>query len=165
MPASRPESLWLLRKGHVPWARLLSYVIVFSTIAVKSPAQPKAANYDEAKIPAYTLPDPLTLANGKKVSNAKTWRDKRRPEILELYKTQVYGRSPGRPDKMTFRVASTEPRALEGKATRKEIRVLFNGDPDGPKMNILIYLPNSASRPAPAFLGLNFGGNHSIHSD
>src|SRR4051812_29014008 len=130
-----------------------------------SHAQPAAANYDESKVPKYTLPDPLILANGKKVTNAKAWREKRRAEILELFTTQVYGRAPGRPAKMKFQVNSTDPRALDGKASRKEVSVLFTGDPAGPKMDILIYTPNSAKGPVPGFLGLNFGGNQSVHSD
>ena len=39
-------------------------------------------NYDEAKVGTYTLPDPLVLANGKPVKDAKTWNEKRRPEIV-----------------------------------------------------------------------------------
>jgi hypothetical protein len=55
--------------------------------------------------------------------------------------------------------------ALGGKATRKEVSVRFTGKPDGPKMDVLIYLPAEAKRPAPLFLGLNFKGNHAIQPD
>lgn len=122
-------------------------------------------NYDEAKVPQYSLPDPLTLAEGGKVADASAWQTRRRPEILELFRTHVYGRGPGRPEKMTFEVTSIERNALGGLATRKEISVFFAGKKDGPKMDILIYQPNAAKKPAPAFLGLNFGGNHAVHSD
>ena len=128
-------------------------------------AQPKGANYDESKVPKYTLPDPLTLANGKKVTDARTWRDQRRPEILELFTTQVYGRSPGRPSNVKFRVTSTDRKALGGKATRKEVSVFFGGDSAGPKMDILIYVPNAATKPVAGFLGLNFGGNQAVAND
>jgi hypothetical protein len=128
-------------------------------------AQPKAANYDESKIPAYTLPDPLVMADGAKITDAKAWRDKRRPEVLKLFETHVYGRSPGRPPQMTFEVTSLDKRALGGKATRKEISVYFHGQKDGPKMDMLIYLPNTASKPVPGFVGLNFDGNHAVHTD
>jgi hypothetical protein len=66
---------------------------------------------------------------------------------------------------MKFEVRSVEPKALDGLATRKEIRVYFSADPKGPKMDLLLYLPNGASRPAPVFLGTNFQGNHTIHPD
>ena len=128
-------------------------------------AQPKGANYDESKVPKYTLPDPLTLANGRKVTDTQTWREQRRPEILELFTTQVYGRSPARRANLKFRVTSTDRKALGGKATRKEVSVFFDGDSAGPKMDILIYVPNAGAKPAPGFLGLNFGGNQAVAND
>ena len=54
-------------------------------------------NYDEAKVGAYTLVDPLRMNDGKMVRDAMTWFAKRRPEIVELFETQQYGRAPGRP--------------------------------------------------------------------
>jgi hypothetical protein len=54
------------------------------------------SNYDEAKVPAYHLPDPLRLANGQPVSDAATWFQQRRPEILRFYQTEIYGRIPAR---------------------------------------------------------------------
>jgi len=128
-------------------------------------AQRPGVNYDEAKVPEYTLPDPLVMANGDKVTDAQTWYGKRRPEILKLFETHVYGRSPGRPEEMTFDVTSCDDRALGGQATRKEVSVWFTGRKDGPKMDILLYLPNEAKKPVPTFVGLNFYGNHSIHPD
>jgi len=128
-------------------------------------AQGPETNYDESKVPAYTLPDPLSLANGRRVADAATWHARRRPEILRLFETYVYGKPPGRPEGMTFQVRSVAADALGGKATRKEVSVRFTSDPDGPKMDILLYLPNAAEKPVPTFLGLNFYGNHSIHTD
>ena len=122
--------------------------------------------YDEAKVPPYTLPDPLVCLDGTKVTTPELWWKKRRPEILELFRTQMYGRAPiGRPSEMTFEVFDLDRNALGGKATRKQIRILFTGKPDGPSMDLLIYLPNHVQRPVPVFLLLNFSGNHAIHSD
>src|SRR6266478_6503305 len=59
-------------------------------------------NYNEALVGTYTLPDPLILANGKPVRDAKTWNEKRRSEIVHLFEENQYGRSPGRPAGMTF---------------------------------------------------------------
>ena len=122
-------------------------------------------NYDESKVPKYSLPDPLVCSDGKKVTDAKTWTAKRRPEILELFRTHMYGRSPGRPKAMTFKVFETAQNALGGKATRKQVSVFFTGKDPGPRMDILLYLPNGIKRPVPAFVGLNFRGNHSIQTD
>ena len=45
-------------------------------------AQSRGFNYDESKVPEYTLPDPLVLADGDLVKTAKVWEAKRRPEVL-----------------------------------------------------------------------------------
>jgi hypothetical protein len=125
----------------------------------------EAINYDEAKIPPYTLPDPLVMLNGNKVKDAQTWRKKRRSEILELFETHVYGKTPTGPRTMRFEAGKTDPQAFKGNATRKEITALLSNDPQGPKMNLLIYVPNGAKKPVPAFLGLNFDGNQSVDAD
>lgn len=60
-----------------------------------TPGQPNSANTDESKATQYTsLPDPLILNNGKKVKSAKVWWTKRRPEIVELFDREIYGRVP-----------------------------------------------------------------------
>jgi hypothetical protein len=128
-------------------------------------AQPAGANYDEAKVPAYTLPDPLRFADGGAVGDARAWADKRRAEVLRLFEGHVYGRSPGPPAAMRFVVADADPCALDGLATRRQVRVLLDGNEAGPSFDLLLYVPNAAPRPVPAFLGLNFGGNHSVHPD
>lgn len=128
-------------------------------------AQPPGINQDEAKVAPYTLPDPLALSNGEPVRDAASWEARRRPEILRLFETHVYGRSPGRPDRLAFQVNRTVKDALGGKATRKEISVLFAGAPDGPRMDLALYVPNAGQGPRPAVLSLNFGGNHAVDPD
>lgn len=123
-------------------------------------------NYDEQKVPEYTLPDPLVMSDGTKVGNAEVWRTKRRPEVLELFRTHVYGRSPiGRPKDMSFNTFELGREALGGLATRKQVEVKFTVQEDGPGMDILIYLPNAGKKPIPTFVILNFGGNHTISPD
>ncbi len=134
-------------------------------LAASAHAQRPDVNYEESKVPEYTLPYPLLLGDGQRVTDAATWWDKRRPEILELFETQVYGRSPQRPKAMSFEVTSVDERALDGLATRKEVSVHLTEDKADLSLDILIYLPNDAERPVPVFLGLNFSGNHSIHAD
>ncbi len=145
--------------------RLTSMALILACLIVNASAQDKfVPNYDESKGPAYTLPDPLTFANGKKVRTAKDWTSGRRAEILELFREHVFGKSPGKPQNMRFVVRSVDPKALNGMATRKQISVLFAGTEDGPSMDILIYLPNNTKKP-PLFVGLNFYGNQTIHPD
>jgi hypothetical protein len=128
-------------------------------------AQPKDTIYDEAKVPAYTLPDPFVMQDGTKITDPDGWRSKRRPEILGLFQAHVYGRTPTTVPKITFQVTSLDANALGGKATRKEVAIFLLGRQDGPRMDLLLYLPNGASKPVPAFLGLNFYGNHCVHAD
>ena len=123
-------------------------------------------NYDEQKVPKYTLPDPLVMSDGTKVSNAEAWRTSRRSEVLELFRTYVYGRSPiSRPKDMSFKTFDLERGALGGLATRKQVAVNFTAKEGGPGMDILIYLPNTGKKPIPTFVILNFGGNHTINAD
>jgi hypothetical protein len=135
----------------------------FILISLYSPVFSQEPNYDESKVPAYTLPDPLITSKGNKVTERGAWRN-RREEILNLFRHHVYGVSPGRPRDMRFELRSVEKNALNGLATRKEVRVYFSEDDKGPKMDILIYLPNKVRRPA-IFVGLNYFGNQSIHKD
>ncbi|HVQ31026.1 MAG TPA: acetylxylan esterase [Vicinamibacteria bacterium] len=128
-------------------------------------AQPAGANYDEAKVPLYTLPDPLRMTEGALVRDAGDWTARRRPELLHLFEEHVYGRAPETRAASRVVVVETDPRALGGRATRRQVRVLLEGTDQGAGFEILLYVPNAASRPAPAFLALNFAGNHAIHSD
>ncbi len=121
--------------------------------------------YQETSVPEYTLPDPLVVSDGTIVADAATWFNRRRPEILSLFEEHIYGKLPGKPARMSFEVTSADPSALDGKATRREVSVFFTDSRDGPRMDILIYLPNAHTKPAPTFIGLNFYGNHSIHHD
>ncbi|HWF46558.1 MAG TPA: hypothetical protein VG168_06110, partial [Bryobacteraceae bacterium] len=53
-------------------------------------------NTDESKVVPYTLPDPLTFPDGTKVTSPAMWWTKRRPEVLDLFAQQVYGRTPAK---------------------------------------------------------------------
>ena len=128
-------------------------------------AAPPEANYDESKVPTYTLPDPLVMDDGTKVESAEAWRTRRRPEVLTLFEEHVYGRTPTKQLDVTFEEASRDEAALGGKATRREITAYFTSDRSGPQMSILIFTPNDVDGPAPAFLGPNFNGNHTVTDD
>jgi len=73
------------------------------------PNAPNAANYDEAKANPYPdLPDPLRTKDGRKVTSAAMWWKVRRPEIVEDFEREVYGRVPADTPKVTWTVAETE---------------------------------------------------------
>src|SRR6266705_2357387 len=119
-------------------------------------------NYDEAKVGTYTLPDPLTMADGKPVRDAKTWTEKRRPEIIRLFEENQYGRAPGRPAGMSFDVFDKGTPAMGGKALRKQVTVFFSADKNGPREDLVIYVPANAPKPVPLLLTLNFSPNSAI---
>ena len=143
----------------------LSLAGTLCLVANMPAADRRNVNYDESKVGNYTLPDPLVMSDGTKVTEAKLWQMKRRPELLELFRTHVYGHSPARPTALRFELLSTDKQALGGLATRKEIRIHFTGETNGLKMDLLLYVPKASRRPVPAFLGLNFYGNLSVCKD
>ena len=78
---------------------------------------------------AQGVPDPLVANDGTKITTAAGWREKRRPELIELFTREMYGRNPGRPEKMTFEVFDRDEAALGGKATRLQIAIYPGGKP------------------------------------
>ena len=69
---------------------------------------PNAANYDESKANPYpNLPDPLKLKNGKKVTTADQWWKGRRPEIVEDFDREIYGRMPKVTPKVKWEITGT----------------------------------------------------------
>jgi len=122
---------------------------------------PNFANYDEAKANPYpNLPDPLTLKNGKKVTKASDWWSKRRPEIVEDFDREVYGRVPKNTPKVKWEVSSTE----NGKngdvaiVTKHLVGVVDNSiDPDiEVKIALTLVTPADAKGPVPVVM--QFGG-------
>ena len=85
-------------------------------------AQRPGINYDEARVPAYTLPDLLTSGT-RSIKKPAQWTA-RRDEILELFRDNVYGRSPGRPEHLAFSVIEENPRAMDGAATLRRVGIV-----------------------------------------
>jgi len=140
---------------------ILSSALFFSAHA----AAVAEANYDETKVGTFYLPEPLTMVDGTKVATKSDWIKKRRPEILELFRKEMFGRSPGRPEDLHFEIKSTKTNALDGLATRQEILVHVPAKPEWHGMMVLLYIPNKAPKPVPAFVGLSFGGNHAVTTE
>src|SRR6202162_5749553 len=96
-----------------------------------NPQAPNAANYDESKANPYPdLPDPLVLNNGKKVTSAKMWWNQRRPEIVELFDREIYGRVPKNVPKVKWEVAGTKNE--------------MNGDVPGITKDLIGHVDNSS---------------------
>ncbi|MFN3325113.1 MAG: hypothetical protein ACK5AZ_16580, partial [Bryobacteraceae bacterium] len=97
----------------------------------------------------YTLPDPLRTSTGKRMT-AEEWRSRGRGEVLELFRTHVYGRSP-KPESVRFKVAEEDPRALDGKATRREVDIEVRGAGGGHTPPPATFLPHNTPQPLPLF--------------
>ena len=139
----------------------MSLVLIIMGAASIAAAEEFPINYDESKVASYTLPDPLRTEAGETIGTPEQWRVTRRPQVLELFRSHVYGRSPGRPQDMHFELRAKDERALGGKAVREQVRVYFAKGKKQPWMDILIFLPKQEG-PVPVFLGMNFHGNHAI---
>src|SRR5437867_5050091 len=109
----RPETAFMIR-------RAASILLCAACLGSFAGAQNPDVIYDEARVPQYSLPDPLVMKSGERVRDAKTWTSRRRPEILELYRSEVYGRSPDKPASLAFGVDSVQKQALDGRAVRKQ---------------------------------------------
>lgn len=140
----------------------LGTVMAIAALASAARAHPQQVNYDESAVPTYELPDPLRCSDGLRVTDARGWREERRPEILELFRDQVYGRSPEPPGKPRFELLEEGVFDFESGARRRQVRVHLASSVS---LDLLLYLPRPDADARPAFLALNFYGNASVHAD
>lgn len=114
-------------------------------------------NYYEANVQKFDLPDPLTGTDGKKIDDPVAW-EKRREEILDLFRTNVYGRIPDTKYNQQFRIIKTDNKALEGSATLKQVDIIISSGEKELAIHLNIFVPNNIKDPAPAFLLINNRG-------
>ena len=120
----------MVHTHFVSASRILFVLLIMRCMgyAVLKEAQGDEFNYDEAKVPKYTLPDPLVTSDGQRVTDADTWWKKRRPELLSLFKEHVYGAMP--PARKIARVVTHAIvlQGLGGKVIRKQLTLYFSRD-------------------------------------
>ncbi|MDO5581724.1 MAG: acetylxylan esterase [Planctomycetia bacterium] len=133
--------------------------------AKRAPIDWKSLNRDPKKILPFTLPDPLVLSSGYRVVNADQWMNQRRPQLLDLFAEYEYGQTPGGKPKEFRAERISESKALNGNAIMRQIRLTFSSDPKIPALYVLMFIPANAVGPVPAFVGLNFKGNHTVCDD
>jgi hypothetical protein len=122
-------------------------------VVARTAKQRPEFNYDEAGIKPFALPDPLKTASGR-VRTTAQWKA-RRAEILELFRTNVYGRSPAKPSALRFETIEETPSAMDGAATLKRIAVRSTHDGREHRFDLTVFLPNGVRRPVPLFLLMN----------
>jgi (4-O-methyl)-D-glucuronate---lignin esterase len=112
----------------------------------------------DPEMPAYALPDPLATSGGSKIATADEWRTIGRPNVLELFRTHVYGRVPATPYDRSFQVVRHEADALDGAATLKQVHVTISRGPASLTIPVSLFVPNRAAKPVPAFLLIRLRG-------
>jgi hypothetical protein len=119
--------------------------------------------YDQSKVSHYDLPPLLVTAEGKTITTAEEWRNVRRPQILSLFANLIYGRvpEPESPVKIECEVKKTDSEFMGGKATRKDVQIRFRNDRGRAEMLILVFVPNRAAMPVPAFMKHSFNDTKS----
>lgn len=125
------------------------------------PKSPNAANYEESKAGTdLNLPDPLVLKNGRRVTTPEQWWTKRRPEIVEDFDREIYGRVPEHTPPVSWKVVSTA-KEINGNIpviTKKLTGQVDNSAYPAVSVNIDLTLttPANASGPVPVFMELSF---------
>jgi len=123
------------------------------------PKSPNAANVDESKVAPYTLPDPLTLNSGTKVQTTDQWWKLRRPEIVEDFDREVYGRVPAKTPKVNWEVISTT-RETAGEVpvvTKKLVGHVDNSAYRAVRVDIQLTLSTPANATGPVPVIMEFG--------
>lgn len=120
-----------------------------------------AANYDELKAnPFPDLPDPLVLRNGRKVTTANDWWDRRRAEIVEDFDREIYGRQPKNIPNVTWEVLSTNIETYDGIPVVAKKLVGHVDNDSYPQVSVDIQLtlvtPANAKSPVPVMMELGF---------
>ncbi|MDR2036704.1 MAG: acetylxylan esterase [Bacteroidales bacterium] len=118
-------------------------------------------NLDESKVVSYTLPEVLQLNNGKKIKSTSVWEKKRRPELLEIFSSQMYGRTPQQKLNAEHKVLAEEDNELGGTARSRQILFTFSNGGKSHTMQMLIYYPKNTLEKVPVFLVFGYG-NESI---
>ena len=119
------------------------------------------ANYDEALVPDYTLPDIMQCLDGTVVGDVKTWEEKRRPELLRLFTSFMYGKQPLPDSTFSFERMGKDRKVLNGRAMRRDMMLHLTGE--GPDVQLSLVWANDRNRlPRKTMMGISFIPNDSI---
>ena len=152
---------------------LLGMAALAGSLAARRP------NYDESKVAPYTLEDPLTFADGRKLDSAAEW-PARRNEILDIFAREMYGQPPPAPEAVVTELAE-EGQTLDGLGIPRQYKMWFKADKSGPVIDWIVFLPNRIAglsptrngnvpvcenpRKVPVILFLNYRGNQELVTD
>ena len=147
---------------------LLAITVLVTPAQSREPKEyDRDVNYDEARLPNYDLPPVLLTSEGKKITTADEWFHIRRPQIMSLFGNLIYGRvpEPQSPITVTYEVAKIDSDFMDGKGTRKDVKIKFKNEFGEAEMLILVFVPNNTDKPVPCFLKHSFSNTESKDFD
>lgn len=139
----------------MPFLRLLIVCLLSATLTRLLAQAPLEANYDEAKVPTYTLPDVLTTTTNRVVKTKTGWQTLRRPEIIHLFEENVYGQMPNTVDHLDYSIKNQNASAMDGKARLKEVLIKVTHNNKQLRINLVLFVPTQLKGPAPVLLLIN----------
>ena len=107
-------------------------------------------------MPDFELPSLLTSIDGQTIDNVSSWESDRRPEILHIFREQMYGTIPDKAVNVNFRPHRKVSEALDGLAVIKEVDLVFSNENGRDSARLLLFLPKNSTGPVPTFLGINY---------
>lgn len=115
--------------------------------------------YSESQVPFYELPDPLVTIEGKRITTKEAWLNERRPQIMGMFASTIYGRvpEPETPIEVNYELISEDKEFFDGRATRKLILATYSNRRGLVQMHIALFTPNHIKKPVPILLRLGFG--------
>lgn len=144
--------------------KIFAISILLSFIVVPASAQWNHYIKNEEDVPGYELPKLLKSNSGKKIKTVKKWEKLRRPELLKIFKQEIYGDIPEDLKRKDITIIESNGNAFNGLAKRKQVDLYFENEGKSLHAGILVYLPKNKTN-VPLFLGYNFYGNHTIADD
>ena len=159
-----------MKTDHLNVAKVFSPVIIFclffplslvsqstgwkaspETVASLTKSRPEF-NFDESKVPVYVLPDLLSTSDGKRITGRSEWIKTGRPELLEMFTSEMFGRVPQTSWDIKYEIIRMDPAAMQGKATLKQVDIIVSSGGKSITIHLGLFTPNTASGPVPAFL-------------
>lgn len=139
-------------------SKFLSIACVFFCVFTWQYAVGQQVNYEESRVPDYTLPGLYETSAGIQVETVKAWNFLRRPEIIHLFEKNVYGQVPAHFDAIEFDVINENQGAMNGAAHLKEVDITVTRYGKSVTIRLNLFLPKNISGPVPVFLLINHRG-------
>lgn len=117
----------------------------------------KGAIYQEKDVPKYTLPEIFTSFDGEKIKTIEQWEKTRRPEIIEFFAENMYGKVPAPTDPIieSFQLIYEDTAHLEGLCTKREVIITLKNKYGKVSMPLVLFVPNSTDQPVPSIYLFN----------